>query len=80
LLELKRTKWVNLNGAGIVEKYRGMGGTALLFSEIHKSVIEGHFEHADLVQIGADNDKMQRELRDLGIDFYKTHRLYQRAL
>jgi hypothetical protein len=80
LLELKRTKWVNVNGAAIVEKYRGLGGTALLFSELYKSVVEGGFEHADIVQIGADNDKMQREMRDLGIDFYKTHRVYQRGL
>jgi hypothetical protein len=80
LLELRRTKWVNINGAGIVEKYRGLGGTALLFSEMHKSVFEGGFEHADVVQVGMENDKMQRELRDLGIDFYKTHRIYQRVL
>ena len=79
-LELRRTKWVNLNGAGILEKYRGLGGTALLFSEMHKSVVEGGFQHADIVQVGLENDKMQRELRDLGIDFYKTHRVYQRAL
>jgi hypothetical protein len=81
LLELRRTKWINVNGAGIVEKYRGLGGTALLFSEMQKSVVEaGRFEHADIVQIGVENDKMQREMRDLGIDFYKTHRLYQRDL
>jgi GNAT superfamily N-acetyltransferase len=81
LLELRRTKWININGAGIVEKYRGLGGTALLFSEMQKSVVEaGRFEHADLVQIGVENDKMQREMRDLGIDFYKTHRVYQRGL
>lgn len=80
LLELRRTKWININGAGIIEKYRGLGGTALLFSEMYKSVIEGGFQHADLVQIGVENDKMQRELRELGIDFYKAHRLYQRAL
>jgi len=80
LLELKRTKWVNVNGAGIVEKYRGLGGTALLFSEMCKSIIEGGFEHADIVQIGAENDNMQRELRGLGIDFYKTHRMYGRPL
>jgi hypothetical protein len=81
LLELRRTKWININGAGIVEKYRGLGGTALLFSEMHKSVVEaGRFEHADIVQIGVENDKMQREMRDLGIDFYKTHRMYQRSL
>ena len=80
LLELKRTKWVNINGAGIVEKHRGLGGTALLFSEMRKSIIESGFEHADVVQIGADNEDMQRELRDLGIDFYKAHRMYRRPL
>lgn len=77
LLEMRRTVWVNINGAAIAEKYRGMGGTALLFKAMYDSIREGDFEHADLVQIGADNEKMQLELRSLGIDFYKCHRLYQ---
>ena len=80
LRDMRRTRWVNINGAGITEQYRGLGGTAILFSEMYKSVIEGGFEHADIVQIGLENGNMQRELRDLGIDFYKTHRLYSRAL
>ena len=80
LLELKRTKWVNLNGAGIVGKYRGLGGTAILFDEMAKSLQEGRFEHADVVQVGVENDKMQRELRDLGIEFYKTHRMYEKKI
>ena len=80
LLEMRRTKWVNINGAGILEEYRGLGGTAILFSEMHKSIVEGKFKHAEIVQIGVENDKMQRELRDLGIEFYKTHRIYQRSL
>jgi len=80
LHEMKRTKWVNINGAGILEEYQGLGGTAILFSEMHKSIVEGNFKHAEIVQIGVDNNKMQRELRDLGIDFYKTHRIYQRDL
>jgi hypothetical protein len=79
LLELRRTRWVNVNGAGIVKKYRGLGGTALLFSEMRKSVVEGGYDHVDIVQIGVENEKMQREMRDLGIDFYKTHRIYQRG-
>ncbi len=78
--ELKRTRWINVNGAGIVEQYRGLGGTAILFSEMQKSVLEGGYLYADLVQIGMENDKMQRELEELGIDFYKMHRLYQRTL
>jgi hypothetical protein len=80
ILEMRRTKWVNINGAGIIEQYQGMGGTAILFSEMYKSVLEGGFKHADIVQIGVENDKMQRELRELGIDFYKIHRVYKRAL
>lgn len=80
LLEMRRTQWLNINGAGIIEQYQGLGGTAILFSELFKSVMEGKFKHAELVQIGLDNDKMQRELSGLGIDFYKTHRMYQRTL
>jgi hypothetical protein len=80
LMEMRRTKWVNINGAGILEDYRGLGGTAILYSEMHKSITEGKFIRAEIVQIGVENDKMQRELRDLGIEFYKTHRIYQRNL
>jgi hypothetical protein len=80
LREMRRTQWVNINGTGILEDYHGLGGTAILFSEMHKSIIEGGFQHAEIVQIGLENDRMQRELRDMGIDFYKTHRIYQRQL
>ncbi len=80
LRERARTKWVNINGAGITAQYRGLGGTAILFSEMQKSIVEGGFDHADLVQIGVENDNMQRELRGLGIEFYKTHTMYQRDL
>jgi hypothetical protein len=80
LLETKKTRWVNINGAAIIERYRGLGGTAILFSEMYKSIIKGKFDHADIVQIGVENEKMQLELRNLGIDFYKIHRLYQRDL
>jgi GNAT superfamily N-acetyltransferase len=78
--ELKRTRWINVNGAGVVEQYRGLGGTAILFSEMYKSIVEEGYLYADLVQIGVENDKMQRELQGFGIDFYKMHRMYKRLL
>jgi len=80
LRELRRTKWININGAGMAEGYRGLGGTALLFSEMFKSVAESRYRYADLVQIGTENINMQRELRELGVDFYKMHRIYERRL
>ena len=80
LLEMRRSRWINVNGAGIVESERGLGGTAILFSEMYKSVRDGGFRHADLVQVGAENLPMQRELRNFGVEFYKMHRMYRREI
>jgi len=77
LRELKRTDWININGAGLLPEYRGSGGTAILYSEMFKSVRDsGQFKHAEVVQIGVENEAMQREMENFGIDFYKTHRTY----
>ncbi len=78
LRELKKTDWININGAGLIEEYRGLGGTALLFSEMQKSIVEsGQFRHAEIIQIGVDNYNMQRELENFGINFSKIHHVYQ---
>jgi hypothetical protein len=81
LRELKRTDWLNINGAGLLPEYRGSGGTAILYSEMFKSVRDsGQFRHAEVIQIGTENEAMQRELENFGIDFYKVHRTYERRL
>jgi hypothetical protein len=81
LLELRRTDWININGAGLLPEYRGSGGTAILYSEMFKSVSENpRYKHAEVVQIGVENENMQREMENFGIDFYKMHRTYSRAL
>ncbi|HLO34177.1 MAG TPA: hypothetical protein VK249_33840 [Anaerolineales bacterium] len=81
LLELRRTDWIDINGAGLLPEYRGSGGTAILYSEMFKSVTENpRYRYADIVQIGIENENMQRELENFGIDFYKMHRTYVRDL
>jgi len=81
LRELKNTDWININGAGLLPEYRGSGGTAILYSEIFKSVRDsGKFKHAEVVQIGVENEAMQREMENFGIDLYKVHRTYARGL
>jgi len=80
MIEKHKTNWININGAGIVAKYRRMGATAMLFTEMFKSVSTGKIRNADIVQIGTDNEKMQLELSQIGIDFYKTHRIYKKEL
>ena len=51
LWELRRTKWVALNGAGILPEFQGRGGNALLYAEMEKTVKDFGFEHADLTQV-----------------------------
>ena len=81
LRELRTTDWININGAGMIEEYRGLGGTAILYSEMFKSVVENRrYRHVEVVQIGMENDKMQREMENFGVDFYKIHRMYQKNL
>jgi hypothetical protein len=36
--------------------------------------------HADIVQVNEQNTRMVRDLKALGVDFYKAHRIYERAL
>ena len=81
LHELRATEWININGAGMLPPYRGSGGTAVLYSEMFKSVkARPRTRHVEVVQIGVENTQMQRELSNFGIEFYKVHRTYQRPL
>jgi hypothetical protein len=81
LREFRRTEWLNINGAALLPEFRGSGGTAILYSEMFKSIMEtGQFRHAEVVQIWTQNDNMLRDLTNFGVDFYKLHRLYARTL
>ncbi len=51
LLEMRRTNWIALNGAGILPQFHGRGGNALLYSEMEKTIKESNFQHADLTQV-----------------------------
>ena len=65
----------------MLPKYCGSGGTAILYSEMFKSVSEDpRYKHAEVVQIGVKNENMQREMENFGINFYKMHRTYEKDL
>ena len=80
LWELRRTKWVALNGAGILPEFQGRGGNALLYAEMERTVKDFGFEHADLTQVADTAVQMRSDLVNLGGQLYKTHRVYVRDL
>lgn len=78
LLEMRRTKWVALNGAGILPEFQGRGGNTLMYSEMEKTMSEFHFLHADLTQVAESAVQMRRDLENIGSKSYKNHRVYVR--
>jgi hypothetical protein len=82
LIEMRRTKWIALNGAGILPEYQGRGGNALLYSEMEKTVSnqDFHFEDADLTQVAESAVQMRNDLINLGGKAYKNHRVFSRAI
>jgi hypothetical protein len=80
LRELRTTNCIDINGAGMIEEYRGSGGTAILFNELRKSIQNSRYTHAEIVQIGVENERMLRELSSIGITFHKKHRIYSKNI
>ncbi len=80
LLEMKRTRRVSLNGAGILPEFHGCGGNVLLYSEIEKTLNELPIEHAELTQVAETAVQMQRDLEQFGARVYKRHRVYSREI
>jgi hypothetical protein len=80
MLEMRRTKWVSLNGVGILPEFHGRGGNALLYSEMEKTIHEYQFEHADLTQVAETAVQMRSDLINVGGKMYKNHRVFHKDL
>jgi len=82
LLEMRRTKWVSVNSAGILPEFQGKGGNALLYSEMEKTVrSKKQFEHAALYQVAETAVDMRRDLfENIGGIRYKNHRVFTRKI
>jgi len=76
LLEMKRTKWVSLNGVGVLPEYHGRGGAALMYSEMEKTIKDFGFDHAELTQVAETAVQMRKDLINVGGRAYKNHRIY----
>ncbi|MEN6393730.1 MAG: hypothetical protein ABFD53_07980 [Anaerolineaceae bacterium] len=80
LLEMRRTNWLALNGAGILPEYHGRGGNALLYSEMEKTIRSFNYEHADLTQIAETAEQMRNDLINIGGKPYKNHRVFKKYI
>ena len=80
LLELRRSKWISLNGGGVLPEFQGRGGNALLYVELEKSVRSMNFEHAEMTQNADTASMMRQDIERMGGHAYKVHRIYKKTL
>lgn len=80
ILELKRTNTVSYNGVGVLPEYQGLGGNALLYSEMDKVRKEFNFEHLDLTQVANTAVQMRHDLENMGGTPYKNHRVFTKPI
>ena len=80
LIELKKTKWVAINGAGVLPEFQGRGGMALLYDEMEKTIKDYGFIHGEMTQVAETAVQMRKDLINLGGQPYKNHRVYHKRL
>jgi hypothetical protein len=80
LYEFRHTRWVNFNGTGLSQQHRGVGANAVLYTELARTVHDFGFEHADVVQIEEQNAKSLGDMGEIGVQWYKRHRIYRKSL
>lgn len=80
MLEMRRTNVLALNGAGILPTFHGIGGNALLYTEMYNTIHDYKFEEAILVQVAETAEQMRSDLNNVGAKPYQNHRVYRREL
>ena len=80
LRERRGTEWVNCNGVGVLPEHQGLGPGIVLYVEIDKAVKALGYKHVDVVMVDEKNVRSYSIMETMGIQWYKRHRSYHRAL
>ncbi len=76
----KQTRWLDVNGLGILPEERGMGSNTLLYAGLLESALALGYEHLEAVMVDENNYRSKADNLTMGVTFYKTHRCYQMDL
>lgn len=76
LREMKKTRKINVNGVGLLPQYQGLGGNALLYTELEKTIREFKYETAEIIQVDENNFKSRSDMETMGVSWVKRHRSY----
>ena len=73
---LKTSRFISLNGVGVLSEYHGRGANALLYSEMTDTIKDAGYLEAEFTQVAESAVQMRKDLITLGGKEYKNHRIY----
>jgi hypothetical protein len=79
-LEMKRTKFISLNGVGVLPEYHGRGGNVLLYAEMAKFLENSRFTEGELTQMAETAVQIRKDILVAGSKPWKNHRVYHKVL
>jgi GNAT superfamily N-acetyltransferase len=76
----RQVRWIRVFALGVLPEYRGQGVDALMYLETARSAIQRGYEKAEMSWILENNMMMNRGIRFMGGEVYKTYRMYEKRL
>lgn len=73
-----KVNWVRVFALGVIPQYRGRGIDALFYYETALQAMKKGIPNAEMSWILANNDMMNRGIRLMGGEVYKTYRYYEK--
>lgn len=76
----RRVDWMRVFALGVLPEYRGLGIDALMYYETAKAAFRRGYKWAEMSWILENNEMMNRSIRMLGGEVYKTYRMYEKKV
>jgi GNAT superfamily N-acetyltransferase len=73
-------KWLRVIALGVQSEFRGQGVDAMLYLQTARNAFPKGYQFAEMSWILESNDMMNRAIRLLGGEVYKTYRVYEKKL
>ena len=74
------SKWLRVLALGVQPEFRGQGVDAMLYLQTARNAFSKGYQFAEMSWILESNDMMNRSIRLLGGEVYKTYRVYEKRL
>jgi GNAT superfamily N-acetyltransferase len=76
----RKVDWLRVFALGVLPEHRGTGVDALMYIETAKAAIQRGYKWAEMSWILENNDMMNRSIKMLGGEVYKTYRMYEKKI